>query len=164
MAPGKDLKPDREAEEGQYEAGAATCSLAMQNPEPGDVLEHIDQDTPFRLYVYGNDATARNEFTQSLMASPAGSAFVLLKDHGPQDAADALNAYAAGRGVIIDVDAPDFKSMMETLYGHITPLTEEPPQVSQSSIGDAEAWTTAVSRTMRQPAQTQHIGGSGKKP
>lgn len=54
--------------------------------------------------------------------------------------------------------------MMKKLYGSITPLIEDPPEVNLSSIGDAEAWAEAAARTVRQPGQTQLIGGSGRKP
>lgn len=148
----------------QYEAGAATCSLILQNPEPGDVLEHVGPGTPFRLFVYGPDAAAREELTRSLMASPLGNTSVLLAGSGPQDAADAWRAYTEGKGAIVDVDAPDFKAMMEKLYGSITPLIEEPPEAHLPATGDAEAWAAAASGTMRQPGHRLVFGGPGKKP
>ncbi|WP_313397413.1 type II toxin-antitoxin system RelB/DinJ family antitoxin [Acinetobacter variabilis] len=148
----------------EYEAGAATCSLMMDNPEPGDVLEHIGPGMPFRLFIYGPDVAARSLFAQSLMASPLGSTSVLLTGKGPQDAADAWRAYKSGVGAVVDVDAPDYPTMREMLYGSTTPLTEEPAEVNLSATGDAEARAEAVSRTMRQPAKIQIIGESVSKP
>lgn len=148
----------------QYEAGAASFSLTLPDPKPGDVLEYIGPGTPFRLFIYGPDAAAREELTRSLMASPLGTTSVLLAGSGPQDAADAWRAYTEGKGAIVDVNAPDFKGMMEKLYGSITPLIEEPPEANLPATGDAEAWAAAVSGTMRQPGQRLVLGGPGKKP
>lgn len=148
----------------QYEAGAATISLALQDPKPGDVLEYVGPGTPFRLFVYGPDAAGRSDLTQSLMASPLGTTSVLVEGWGMQDGFYANRLYTEGKGAIINVDAPDFPSMMNTLYGSMTPLIEEPLHGRLSATGDAEAWNAAASRTMRQPGQTQLIGRSGKKP
>lgn len=148
----------------QYEAGAATCSLTLQNPEPGDVLEHVGPGTPFRLYVYGTNAAGRRDLTQSLMASPLGTTSVFVEGQGVQEGYYASRLYVEGKGAIVDVDAPDFQSMMNTLYGSMTPLIEEPPEAHLSTTGSAEEWGAGVSRTMRQPGQTQLIGGPGKEP
>jgi hypothetical protein len=121
------------------------------------VTGRMEKVTPSR-------SAAREELTRSLMASPLGTTSVLLAGSGPQDAADAWRAYTEGKGAIVDVDAPDFKAMMEKLYGNITPLIEEPPEAHLTATGDAEAWAAAVSRTMRQPGQRQVFGGPGKKP
>lgn len=116
----------------QYEAGAATCSLALQNPGPGDVLEYVGPGTPFRLFVYGPDAAGRSDLTQSLMASPLGTTSVLVEGRGMQDGFYANRLYTEGKGAIINIDAPDFPSMMTTLYGSVTPAVEEPPEANLS--------------------------------
>lgn len=122
----------------QYEAGAATCSLTLQNPEPGDVLEHVVPGTPFRLYVYGTNAAGRRNLTQSLMASPLGTTSVFVQGQGLQEGYYASRLYAEGKGAIVDVDAPDFQSMMNKLYGSMTTLIEEPPEAHLSATGSAE--------------------------
>lgn len=127
------------------------------------MLEHIGPGTPFRLFIYGPDADSRSLFAQSLMASPLGSMSVLLIGKGPQDAADAWRAYKSGVGAVVDVDAPDYPTMREMLYGNTTPLIEEPAKVNLSASGDAEAKAETVSRTMRQPAKIQIIEESVNK-
>jgi len=121
----------------QYEAGTATCSLTLQNPEPGDVLEHIGPGTPFRLFVYGTDAAGRRDLTQSLMASPLGTTAVLVEGRGLKDGYYANRLYTEGKGAIINIDAPDFPSMMKRLYGSVTPLIDEPSEAALSATGDA---------------------------
>lgn len=148
----------------QYEAGSATILTVLQDPKPGDVLECVGPGTPFRLFVYGPDAAGRSDLTQSLMASPLGTTSVLVEGRGMQDGFYANRLYTEGKGAIINVDAPDYPSMMFTLYGIMTPLIEAPTEGRLSATSDAEAWNAGASRTMRQPGQTQFIGGSGKKP
>lgn len=103
------------------------------------MLEQIGPGTPFYLYVCGPYATARSHFTQSLLSTPLGSTFLLLTGRGPQDDADAWRAYTDGKGAVIDVDAPDLRTMMEKLYGSITPLIEELSEANLSVTRYAEA-------------------------
>lgn len=146
----------------EYEAGTATCSLLMADPHVEDILEHVGQDTAFRLYVYGTDASARLNLTQSLTAI-FGRRVVIFADAGPQEAAEAWRLYTSGKGAVLEVDAPDYITMNDTLYAGRTVLIEDLPEVDISQNVDKQSWADAISNTMRLPAEHITIPGVKEK-